>query len=550
MKSDRTVIVILTCAALILYTYNLGELPLRDWDEGIVAGVARNIWRGTPDSNVWLYPTINYDRPYWNKPPLIHWSIAIVYRWFGVSEWTTRLVPALLSALSVPLLYKLARDILPTATGAIFSALVYLTLLPMVRHGRLAMLDGAIACWFILTFWCLLRSYNRPRYFLGVGIGLGLTCLTKGMMMGVLLGAIATILLLWDAPKLLKNAYLWLAIVLGVLPAIAWYLLQYWHYGEQFLGVSLGEQTFNRIWQPIGFSSPPWYYILEILKYTFPWLLFLLRGMAIAISQKDSSWAKLALIWFGIYLTAISLMVSKLPWYIIPIYPVFSLLVGVNLADLWQGWGKKGRRNEERGTRNKKSFISGLESQIISLVLALLAIAIWSIGIFYNYLNLSSDRSLLPILLALATTLTVAAILLWLKSRYFIIVLVLGLYSSYLLFFHSQLWIWELSEAFPVREIAQTIQQHTPARQIIYTSHSALRPSLEFYSDRVILPASDTELKQYWQEQNVYFLLDSAAIARLDFDRSQIVGNSVTWQLSSDRTNPIGETWQLVTKSK
>jgi 4-amino-4-deoxy-L-arabinose transferase-like glycosyltransferase len=536
MKSDRNVMVVLSCAALILYTYNLGELPLRDWDEGIVAGVARNIWRGTPDNDVWLYPTINYDQPYWNKPPLIHWSIAIVYRWFGVSESTTRLVPALLSALSVPLLYKLARDILPTATGAIFSALVYLTLLPMVRHGRLAMLDGAIACWFILTFWCLLRSYNRPRYFLGVGIGLGLTCLTKGMMMGVLLGAIATIFLLWDTPKLLKNAYLWLAIVLGVLPAIAWYLLQYWHYGGQFLGVSLGEQTFNRIWQPISVSSPPWYYILEILKYTFPWLLFLPGGIAIAISKKDSSWAKLALIWFGVYFTAISLMVSKLPWYIIPIYPVFSLLVGVNLAKIWH-WGKK-------GTRNKKLFLSGLESKIISLVLALLALVIWFISIFY------SDRNLSSILAALAATLTVAAITLWWKSRYFIIVLVLGLYSSYLLLFHSQLWIWELSEAFPVREIAQTIQQHTPARQIIYTSHAALRPSLEFYSDRVILPASDTELKQHWQQQNVYFLLDSATIARLDLDRSQIVGDSVTWQLSSDRTNPIGETWQLVTRSK
>ncbi len=536
IQADVLWIVILGCAALILYTYNLGELPLRDWDEGIVAGVARNIWRGTPNSDVWLYPTINYDQPYWNKPPLIHWLIAITYSLFGVSEWTTRLTPAILSALSVPLLYQLARDTLPTRIGAIFSVLVYLTLLPMVRHGRLAMLDGAIACWFILTFWCLLRSYRRPSYFLGVGISLGLTCLTKGMMMGILLGAIAMIFLLWDAPKLLRNRYLWLAIVLGVLPALFWYGLQYWHYGEQFLGVSLGEQTFNRIWQPVSISSPPWYYILEIFKYTFPWLLFFPGGVAIAIREKHSSWAKLALVWAGIYLVAISLMLTKLPWYIIPVYPIFSVLVGANVANVWQDWGKE-------------SILSGLQIKIGSIFLSLLALAIWFICIFYSYFNLSGDHFLQLILAALAATFSLAAVTLWFKSRYFIMVLFLGLYSSYLLFFHSQLWIWELSEAFPVKPVAAMLQQHTPAKQIIYTSYPAVRPSLEFYSDRVILPASDAELKELWQQQNdVYFLLDIEAIARLNLELPQNVGDSVTWQLSSDDTSRIGTSWQLITR--
>ncbi len=523
----------LGCVALILYTYNLGELPLRDWDEGIVAGVARNIWRGTPDSDVWLYPTINYDQPYWNKPPLIHWLIAIAYSWFGVSEWSARLPPAILSALSVPLLYKLGREILPTRIGAIFSALVYLTLLPMVRHGRLAMLDGAIACWFILTIWCLLRSRSRPRYFLGVGIGLGLVCLTKGIMMGVLLGAIAVSFILWDAPKLLRSGYLWIALILGTFPASSWYMLQYFHYGEQFLGVSLGQQTFNRIWQSVGDrSTTPWYYLLEILKYTFPWLLFIPEAMAIAIRDKHSSWAKLVLVWGGIYLIAISLMVTKLPWYIIPFYPTFALLVGANLASIWNSKG-----------------LNSLQMRIIAIFLSLLTLAIWLICIFYNNLNISSDRFLQLILAILALTFTITAISLWLKSRYFVVVLILGLYSSYLLFFSSQLWIWELGEAFPVKPVAEIIKQHTPAKQIIYTSYPAIRPSLEFYSDRVILSVSDEELKEYWQQQDdVYLLLDSIAIARLNLDRQQTLGDSVTWQLSSDRTNQIGETWQLITK--
>ncbi|MDJ0681664.1 MAG: glycosyltransferase family 39 protein [Xenococcaceae cyanobacterium MO_167.B52] len=533
LKTDLLWILGLSGAALILYTYNLGELALRDWDEGIVAGVARNIWRGTENSHVWLYPTINYDQPYWNKPPLIHWLIAIAYGWFGISEWTTRLPPAIISALSVPLLYKLAREILPTRIGAIFSALVYLTLLPMVRHSRLAMLDGAIACWFILTIWCLLRSRNSSQYFLGVGIGFGLVCLTKGLMMGVLLGAISLIFILWDAPKLLRSGYLWFALILGTFPAIAWYIMQYWHYGEEFIAINLGQQTFSRIWESVGErSTPPWYYLLEILKYTFPWLLFLPGGIVIALKEKHSSWAKLVLVWSGIYLIAISSMVTKLPWYIIPFYPAWSLLVGANLAIIWQ----------------TKAFNS-LQMRIIGIFVSLLALAIWLTYIFYNAINISRDPSLRLILAMLACTFTIVVISLWLKHRYFMIFLFLGLYSSLLLLFNSQLWVWELAEAFPVKPVAEVIKQHTPDQQIVYTSYPYNRPALEFYSERVVIPASDEELKKYWQQKDeVYFLLDSQAIIRLNLDFKQTLGYSLNSILTPERTSQTTDTWQLITR--
>ncbi|MEY4520643.1 MAG: hypothetical protein RLZZ499_3243, partial [Cyanobacteriota bacterium] len=313
-KQESLWVICLLLAAVILYTSGLGNLPLRDWDEGIVAGVARNIWRAEPGSQTWLYPTINYGEPYWNKPPLIHWFIALSYRLFGISEWSTRLVPALLSACSVPLVYLIARELFPHFATAIFSALVYLTLLPIARHGRLAMLDGAIACWFCLGVWCLLRGRKRNSWLLGTGIALGMICLTKGMMMGVLLGGIILLFTAWDSPKLLKNPYLWAGLLLGEIPAIAWYCLQYFHYGAQFLGISLGEQTFKRIWSPVStISGPPWYYLLEIAKYSFPWLIFLPHGVKLAWANRHLSWGKLTLVWTGVYLLAISLMKTKLP---------------------------------------------------------------------------------------------------------------------------------------------------------------------------------------------------------------------------------------------
>jgi 4-amino-4-deoxy-L-arabinose transferase-like glycosyltransferase len=152
-------------------------------------------------------------------------------------------------------------------------------------------------------------------------------------MMGVLLGGIILLFTAWDSPKLLRSPYLSAGLLLGIIPAIAWYCLQYFHYGAQFLGISLGEQTFKRIWAPVStISGPPWYYLLEIAKYSLPWLIFLPHGVKLAWVNRNFSWGKLTLVWTGIYLLAISLMKTKLPWYVIPLYPGLSLLIGVSLS--------------------------------------------------------------------------------------------------------------------------------------------------------------------------------------------------------------------------
>ena len=148
---------ILSVAAIFLYTFNLGEFPLRDWDEGIVATVAREIYRTDLDKYVWLYPQNIDGSPYWNKPPFVHGLIALNYHFFGVNELTTRIIPATISALCVPLLYLIGKEIFVTQKAAVLSAVIYLTLIPVARHNRLAMLDGVINFEFCLLIWSLLR---------------------------------------------------------------------------------------------------------------------------------------------------------------------------------------------------------------------------------------------------------------------------------------------------------------------------------------------------------------------------------------------------------
>ncbi|MFB2937297.1 ArnT family glycosyltransferase [Aerosakkonemataceae cyanobacterium BLCC-F154] len=529
---DRLWVIGLLIAALTLYLANLGGLPLRDWDEGIVAQVAREIALAPEGSLRWLYPTLAGDA-YINKPPLVHILIATTYSITGIiNEWTTRLPGSILTALSVPLLYSIGREIFPRRLWAIFSALVYLTLLPVVRHGRLAMLDGAILCFFLLTIWCLLRCRRDLRYCLGVGIGLGLIALTKGVL-SLLLGAIALAFIAWDTPRLLTSIYFWSGIIIGSLPATFWYAAQLLHpnptYVQTFINQGILNQSLKRIWDRVdNHAGPPWYYILEILKYNWPWLIFLPKSVILAWENRNLSWAKLILVWSSIYLLAISIMITKLPWYVLPIYPALALLIGAQLAELWN-WP------------SSKPF-----PRYWFALLSILIIGSWAGCIYFARFAPQLETDLVLILAAIALTMSIAIVLMFKRDLQFIIILFWGSYLSLFLLMNSDNWVWELTEQYPVKPVAQMIQKsNIPPGQKIYTSYPNFRPSLNFYSERQVIPATQDTLEKIWQtESSPYFLLRSSFPKKINLEPVQIIDRVET------NTPKPEASWVLITKGK
>lgn len=517
---DRLWLLGLTLAAVVLFTLNLGGVALKDWDEGLVAQVAREIWQAPAGSLTWLYPTL-WGEPYFNKPPLVHWLIAGLYALGGVNEWTARLPSASLTVLSVPLFYSISREMFHNRLPAVFATIVYLTSLPVARNGRFAMLDGAILCFLLLMLWCLLRARRNYRYLLGAGLAFGLLCLTKGILVAVLLGTIALLFLAWDTPRLLVQPYLWVGLVLGSFPVACWYGAQWLHYGQTFLGNNLVEQSLQRIWTDVEDNGAPfWYYLLELLK-AAPWIIFLPVGFRLAWTNRNWGWAKLALVWSSIYFVAISLMATKLPWYILPLFPAVALIVGAQLAELWQ-------QGQQVGIRQfPQSY-----SQIWFMILVVLATAGW-IGAIYFMRWATPVEFELGLILAIAgAAFTMAAFLLVRQNPQFITVLAWGTYLALVMLMLSPHWAWELAEAYPVRPVAAMIQAQAPAGQEIYTSYPYNRPSLNFYSQRQILPASEKRLKQIWRKQaNPYLLVDHSSLAALGIKPGRVVGNAGDWLL-------------------
>ncbi|WP_013322910.1 ArnT family glycosyltransferase [Gloeothece verrucosa] len=510
-------------AAMVLLTLNLGNLPLRDWDEGTVAQVAREIWQNSLHDSRWLFPTL-WGEPYLNKPPLVHDLMALSFAVGGVNEWTARLPGAFLTACSVPLLYLLGREIFPCRLPSLFAALIYLTLLPVIRHGRLAMLDGAVLCFEILMIGCALRSRRDLRWSLGAGLGFALICLTKGIM-GLLLAGITLAFLAWDTPRLLTSGYFWSGWLLGSLPAVAWYAAQGLHYGNQFL-FSLMDQQVERIGTSLdNHQEPFWYYLGEILKYSWPWLLFSFYGLRLAWNERSYSWAKLVLVWSGAYFAIISLMATKLPWYIMPIYPALALAGGAILAEV---------RNSPRSRPYPRSWM-------ILLGLSTVVMAVIFLSLYYGLIHWAQPphASLWLILISLILTFAVTSILMARRSEEFISILFWGMYVSMLVFCSSPYWIWELNEAYPVKPVAQMIQKlDLPPQQFVYTSFPYERPSLNFYSERRIIPVDANNLVEHWQKNP---LREGKQVYLLD---------RKTWQTFQKELQPLAHQVTLASRQK
>ncbi|RME57285.1 MAG: phospholipid carrier-dependent glycosyltransferase, partial [Candidatus Dadabacteria bacterium] len=92
-------------AVLLLRIPLMASLPLIDTTEGRYAAIAKNMM----ETGNYLMPMIPTPKgnfiPYWSKPPLHIWFIALCYKLFGVSEFSARLPSLLASLLTALLLY-------------------------------------------------------------------------------------------------------------------------------------------------------------------------------------------------------------------------------------------------------------------------------------------------------------------------------------------------------------------------------------------------------------------------------------------------------------
>jgi 4-amino-4-deoxy-L-arabinose transferase-like glycosyltransferase len=326
---------LLLAGAAVLFLPNLGAPSLWDIDEGHNAEAAREMLA----SGNWVVPTFNFQLRV-DKPALLYWLQMAAYRSCGVGELAARLPSALASLAAVLVTYELGRLLFGAGTG-LLAGLVLASAALFCGSAHFANPDALLNALTVLTFFLFWHGWARSfrPWFALAGVSTGLAVLAKGPV-GLVLPAAVIGLFLLQARQLRR---LWdYRLVLGglvfALVALPWYVWVGAETKADFLRGFFWTHNVGRYLSPMERHGGPLYYYLVALALGFvPWSAFL--GLAVWHSVKEESAARRAhaflWCWIAVYLVFFSLAGTKLPNYILPIYPAVALLTA-RFLDRWR----------------------------------------------------------------------------------------------------------------------------------------------------------------------------------------------------------------------
>jgi 4-amino-4-deoxy-L-arabinose transferase-like glycosyltransferase len=252
----------------------LGSFGILDNNEGLYADISREMLVSR-DWRIWIIPHLN-GLPYMEKPPLLYWLTALSFVIFGVSEWSSRVVPALSSLACVAMLLQFGRLVGRPRAGRL-AALMFVSSVGVIAMSRLLMFDMLLTA--LLTA-ALMYAYRhlhdgKTKWLRLAYACLALASLTKGSVALVLFALVVLGFILlnrrlrewrtWFEPNAMLIFFAiaapWYVIAGLIDPAYSWL----YFYNEHILRF-LGRR------EPRDYYSGPWwYYLPRMLAYLFPW---------------------------------------------------------------------------------------------------------------------------------------------------------------------------------------------------------------------------------------------------------------------------------------
>ena len=328
---------------LLLMIYSLiwfGTLNYRHLipsDEGRYAEMAREMLV-TGD---WVTPRYNGYK-YFEKPPLQVWATAAIFQVFGIGDWQARLWTALTGFLTILAIGFTGTRIYNARAG--WLAAVVLASSPMwVISGHFNSLDMGLSAFLVAALCSLLlaqTSHNKSscrNWMWACWVFMALATLSKGVI-GAAIPAmvfVAYSISTWDW-KIWTRLRLFSGTIVFLLITAPWFILVAQR-NPEFLEFFFIHEHLQRFTQDAHSRTGPIYYFVPLLLIgIIPWVLQIPGALVQAWQERrrefSSGW--LLVCWFVVIFAFFSMSRSKLPGYIIPIFPALALLIGHRLDRL------------------------------------------------------------------------------------------------------------------------------------------------------------------------------------------------------------------------
>jgi len=315
----------------ILFLGGLGWLPLFGRDEALYAEAAREMLA----AGDWITPYVN-GVFFFEKPPLYYWLAGLSYSAFGVSPFAARLPAALMAILTIAVTARLTARVWGPRAG-LLAGLALATSLQMIMIGRMGIMDMPLTCLIALALLAYAQWRRHGGLLAGVAFGMlvGLAVLLKGMA-GGLAPAVAVVhaVAYRRGPRRISVGSVLLAAAAFALIAAPWFIAMAVRHGEGYAATLFLREHLTRMVQPMqGHGGPVFYYLALIAVSFFPWVVFLPAGIRHREphDEQKSFWRSLLVVWIAVVLIPFSLVSTKLPGYVTPLFPAMAILVGVEL---------------------------------------------------------------------------------------------------------------------------------------------------------------------------------------------------------------------------
>lgn len=351
-----------------LFFFGLGAIGLTGADEPRYAQIAREML-GRHD---WVTPVL-YGKPWLEKPILYYWEAILAYKVFGVSDWAARLPAAVSATAMLFAIVEFMRRIRPEA--AMDAALMTAASAACIGFSHAASTDMPLAAMFTIAMLCWFRACTdaacsvsvpaenkaalMPKRIsparlplLGFYFFIALATLAKGP---VAPGLAALIVLSYVAVarrwNLIAETLWWPGIVLFLAVAAPWYIAVQ-RANPQFAREFFLQQNLARFGTNLyRHKQPFWYYVPVLLAALTPWTIFAIASFIAAAKKLEPQRARrntgselrlFLLFWAVVPVLFFSISQSKLPGYILPAIPAWTLLLATHIAtrpdDEAPGW--------------------------------------------------------------------------------------------------------------------------------------------------------------------------------------------------------------------
>jgi 4-amino-4-deoxy-L-arabinose transferase-like glycosyltransferase len=338
--SQARAIAFLILCGLLLFLPGFFNIPPIDRDEARFAQATKQMVETGDFVDIRFQDEVRYKKPvgiYWLQSAAVEIASGLGLPRAQVRIWLYR-VPSLIGAIGAVLLTYWTALAFVTRRGAIFAALIMCSSVLLGVEARLAKTDAMLLLTVVAAMGALARVYlswqrgEDPAHPSWAWPAIFWTALAGGILLKGPLIVMFVVLTIATLAILDRSAtWLWrLRPVWGLMwllvLVLPWFIAIFWRAGDAFFSNSIGGDMLSKLGAQESHGAPPGVYLLLF------WVTFW-PGAPLAAMAAPAVWrarrepgAQFLLAWLLPSWIVFELVLTKLPHYVLPLYPAIAIL--------------------------------------------------------------------------------------------------------------------------------------------------------------------------------------------------------------------------------